>query len=1098
VNEIFGLQASILAAVLAAILGIALAAVGVIALTSRAMFRMGLRNIRRRRAQTALIVSGLTLSTLVVTAAFATGDTINHSFTSSSYQILQRTDLAVSFNGPRELSSDFGVAVAGEQASVDIAVVAALEEAFPAGTGIAGFNPLRLEQVAAANPRTGDAVAAVQLAGFDPLRLSSLGGLRLSDGSGANLGLGDRELLVSERANRDLRLESGDILTLYVNGEPTAFTVAGIVEDELASGVLGYSYADLPGGIAMTLTAMESLLGEPGAINWISVMLDGGVRDTVDAAPAAAAALSAYLAGEGQALFSQHGLEPGRPISVEQLKADAIADGQQNGEQFITIFLALGMFAVAAGVMLVFMIFVMLAAERKGEMGIIRAVGTRRRHLVQSFLAEGTAYAVLAGIPGVVLGVLASLALTVGLLKLTGGDEFALISPLVTTKSIVIGYSLGVALTVGTVLFSSLRVSHVNIVAAIRGTEDQAALRQRRISVRWILLGTLALPVLPLGVDWLFHRGLGVRRAFLWAPMGIVAGLALMLLGRSSEQLFFFATGISMIPLCAASLAAALRAPSRAAWSAAGISLIAYWSIPDGLHNDIFGDMTSGIAMFVVSGVMMVIAATLLIVHNAPILTRLVHAKAGARYRLPLALAAGAAFAAGVASIAGDAAGGAGQLLYLAALLLLAAGLLGFAAARFSSLAPALKMAVAYPLANRFRTGMTLAMFSLVVFSLTVISIVMANFAAIDGGDTARGNLDVVLTSSGANIPEDVIPWLAASGVEGHELIAGAGRASLPKPGQLVRNQGEAEWVALPVRAIDQGFLGSLGPAIDARAEGFATDADVLAAIAANPRYVLLDRASLRGDWSEFGYDAGIEVGGADTFAPFDIEVTDETTGKTLTVTVIGSLASRLPSASFAGVYMHEAAYTEAFGPPPYGQAYLAAPDADAEALARAIRSRVATSGIDAESVASILDAEQAETRTFNRMFQAFMGLGLFVGIAGLGVIAMRSVVERRQQIGMLRAIGFQRGTVTAAFLLESAFVAVMGIVAGVSGGAVIGRNLMTSDGMTGGGATPAFTVPWTEIGVLAVVALAFALLMTWWPSRSASRVPVAEALRYE
>jgi putative ABC transport system permease protein len=107
-------------------------------------------------------------------------------------------------------------------------------------------------------------------------------------------------------------------------------------------------------------------------------------------------------------------------------------------------------------------------------------------------------------------------------------------------------------------------------------------------------------------------------------------------------------------------------------------------------------------------------------------------------------------------------------------------------------------------------------------------------------------------------------------------------------------------------------------------------------------------------------------------------------------------------------------------------------------------------------------------------------------------------VVERRQQIGMLRAIGFQRGTVTAAFLLESAFVAVMGIVAGVSGGAVIGRNLMTSDGMTGGGATPAFTVPWTEIGLLAIVALAFALLMTWWPSRSASRVPVAEALRYE
>jgi putative ABC transport system permease protein len=131
-------------------------------------------------------------------------------------------------------------------------------------------------------------------------------------------------------------------------------------------------------------------------------------------------------------------------------------------------------------------------------------------------------------------------------------------------------------------------------------------------------------------------------------------------------------------------------------------------------------------------------------------------------------------------------------------------------------------------------------------------------------------------------------------------------------------------------------------------------------------------------------------------------------------------------------------------------------------------------------------------------MFQAFMALGLIVGIAGLGVIAMRSVVERRQQIGMLRAIGYQRGMITATFLLESAFIAVMGILAGIAGGTIIGRNLMTSDSVTGGGERTAFTVPWNEIGAMALIALVFSLLMTWWPSRGASRVPVAEALRYE
>ena len=59
------------------------------------------------------------------------------------------------------------------------------------------------------------------------------------------------------------------------------------------------------------------------------------------------------------------------------------------------------------------------------------------------------------------------------------------------------------------------------------------------------------------------------------------------------------------------------------------------------------------------------------------------------------------------------------------------------------------------------------------------------------------------------------------------------------------------------------------------------------------------------------------------------------------------------------------------------------------------------------------------------------MGLGLIVGVAALGVISARSVVERRQQIGVLRAIGFRRGMVQASFLLESSFVALTAIVVG-------------------------------------------------------------------
>ncbi|HMO11630.1 MAG TPA: UbiA family prenyltransferase, partial [Actinotalea sp.] len=46
---------------------------------------------------------------------------------------------------------------------------------------------------------------------------------------------------------------------------------------------------------------------------------------------------------------------------------------------------------------------------------------------------------------------------------------------------------------------------------------------------------------------------------------------------------------------------------------------------------------------------------------------------------------------------------------------------------------------------------------------------------------------------------------------------------------------------------------------------------------------------------------------------------------------------------------------------------------------------------------------------------------------AALGVVAFRSVVERRQQIGMLRAIGYRRRMVAASFLIEPSLVAVLG-----------------------------------------------------------------------
>jgi putative ABC transport system permease protein len=124
------------------------------------------------------------------------------------------------------------------------------------------------------------------------------------------------------------------------------------------------------------------------------------------------------------------------------------------------------------------------------------------------------------------------------------------------------------------------------------------------------------------------------------------------------------------------------------------------------------------------------------------------------------------------------------------------------------------------------------------------------------------------------------------------------------------------------------------------------------------------------------------------------------------------------------------------------------------------------------------------------------MGLGLVVGIAALGVIAARSVVERRQQIGVLRALGFQKGMVQLSFLLESSFVALLGIGIGIALGVGLSYNIIAEMGKDLEGIT--YTIPWLNIALVVVIAYGASLLTTYLPARQAARVYPAEALRFE
>src|SRR5215211_8271222 len=101
-NEIFGVPMNSIMAVLLVMLGICLLVIGWIAWRRTLLFKMGLRNVPRRKAQTVLVIIGLMLATLIIAAAFGTGDTIDNSITSLTYKKLGPVDELILYSNSED------------------------------------------------------------------------------------------------------------------------------------------------------------------------------------------------------------------------------------------------------------------------------------------------------------------------------------------------------------------------------------------------------------------------------------------------------------------------------------------------------------------------------------------------------------------------------------------------------------------------------------------------------------------------------------------------------------------------------------------------------------------------------------------------------------------------------------------------------------------------------------------------------------------------------------------------------------------------------------------------------------------------------------
>ena len=1155
-EELFGVPMDTIMVVLLAMFLPVLAGIGVMAWRNRVMLKLGLRNIPRRKSQTALIIFGIMISTLIMAAAFGTGDSITYSIRKNAIDALGTIDeIIVSARADESDtigSFNYFSLDRYEQLKVELSDFDLVDGLAP---GIGEFAPT-------VNTRTSLSEGQMQITGVAPDSLDGFGRFHLTNGQEIRLEtLGPNDALINEEAALELDAMLGDELVTFVGGSSVKFQVQGVVD---SGGLAGDGST-----LLVRLDRAQEMFGREGQINSIAISNSGGVFEGAEASDEVTDALRVLftdreIAGQLQALLNRKDildqLEILRPTLAEELNADlteiirglnegglsddfisALADedvqeevlnavnradlavveldastlfaglaefrvldikkqvldvANQAGSGVTSIFIIMGLFSIMVGVLLIFLIFVMLAAARRSEMGMARAVGAKQRHLVQMFIFEGTAYSLISGAVGVAMGLGASsiIVFMVNRIFQSGGSGapenftmFAHFEP----RSAVVAYCLGMVITLGTVGISAYRVSRLNIVAAVRGlpppvSQSITPYRVRLLAPIWAVVRPFVLLATSLRTlaGMKFGQGLGLLVNAVWAtltiPIGVIAAIAQAIwvpmshgwmtvvagglftwLGVESNQAAPLRIGNTLVIV---GIGLTIRTifhrtgirrevGDRISYTFMGVVTLVSWVIPFSSLEDIFGEIDGGIEMFFISGVAMVAAAVWTVMYNADLLLRL----------------------------------------------------LTFVTKPLGWLRPVLVTAVAYPMAAKFRTGLTLAMFALVIFTLIVMSILTEAFsAAVGDAERVAGDWDIQ-ASVNSNTPlEDIrLAIDEKPGLDNQDITAIGGYTAFPVEIRQVGAE-EQRWRFYGIRAADDQYLQQTGSTLKLIADGYDSPEDVWAAVQRDSKLVVADSLIVPSR-EQFGNDEiPFELEGVfyeDTeMEPIDIEVRDPRTGTVIPLTII-AVTDRLSDAFGEldrGIIASRKELDDAipFKIPTTTYRFKAADGVDVATLSKGLESAFRENGMESDVLADLVNDIAAANRAFNYLFTSFMGLGLLVGIASLGVVSLRAVVERRQQIGVLRAIGYRRGMVQLSFLTESSFVVIMGVAIGVGLGTIISYNIVKD--IQEEVETVRFAIPWIQIGIIVAIAYVFSLATTYMPARQASRIYPAEALRYE
>ena len=928
--------------------------------------RLAVRNALRRPRETALVLLGSLLGTAIITGSFVVGDTLEASFRQAAYSHQGPIDELVIATGP-------AIPVVAQR-------LAALRS--PDVDGQVPITTADASFLSTGAPPKAEPHGLVVEVDFAAAR--DFGGDPDATGiSGATPAPG--HAVLGEDAARTLGIAPGGKVVVSTFGRRLELVVDRIIERK---GVAGFRFGPstdapdvfvTPGTLAPLAAAAPP--GAPPPSVMIAVSNTGGVIDGAQRTAAVAQQIKTVL---GDA-----------PARVLELKQDTLDEARDNGKQFTQLFGSIGFFSVLAGVLLLVNIFVMLAQERKTELGMLRAVGLRRASLVGSFSLEGWLYALASSFLGMFAGLAVGkliVFVAAGIFS-NPGDSFNLeLRYAAKLPTVLAGFGFGFFISLLTVVLTSLSIARLNVIRAIRDLPEPP--RSARQNLGFAVLGAALIAVsVPI-----FASGVSSKAAaaVLFGPA--LAGVGVVLLLRRWVAHRPLATAVSAFVL--------------------GFSIFGFQLFPD-----VFED--AEITVFVVLGVVLTGSAVALVSLNQDVIGLTLRRMGGGSRNM------------------------------------------------------ALRLGLAYPLARRFRTGMILAMYTLVVFTLVFMTTFSYLFAQQVDEFRAKisGQFDVAVDTN-ASSPIAVADLKSVAGVEDASVISSA-----PAQFQELCPRCSKEFKNWQVSSADEAFARIGAPKLNERLPEYPDDATAYRALATDPNAFIPSRFFLQNG----GGPPGRLVKPGET-----VVLKDPESGRTRELRVIGTAESDYP---YLLALVSPSVMADMFGSRAAPNLLWASvrSDADPDAVAAAVNGRFIANGADARSFREIVNDNLSQQQQFFRLIQGYLALGLVVGIAGLGVVMVRAVRERRRQVGVLRALGFESAAVRRAFVTESAFVAFEGIVIGTSLALVTAWRLVAND--TFGDKLP-FSVPVAELALLTIGTFLASLIATAAPAQQASRIKPAVALR--